>query len=53
MLGLRCCAGFAAVAESKGVSLVAMPGLLNAAAFLVVEHGFKGTQASVVAAPRL
>ena len=47
MLGLWCHSGFSLVVESRGYSLVAVRGLLTAAASLVSEHG---TQASVVTA---
>ena len=39
VLGLHCCTGFSLVAASRGYSLVAVRGLLIAAASLVVEHG--------------
>ena len=38
MLGLCCLAGFSLVSESRGYSLVAVLGLLIAAASLVSEH---------------
>ena len=41
VLGLRCCVGFC---------LVAVHGLLLAAASLVAEHGLSGARASVLAA---
>ena len=45
--------GFSLVAERKGYSLVAVFVLLIAVASLVVEHRFRGTQASVLTAPGL
>ena len=45
--------GFSLVAESRGYSLVELCGLLTVVAFLVVEYGLQGMQASVAAVPRL
>lgn len=42
--------GLSLAKESRGPSLVAVLGPLVAAASLVAEHGFQGSQASVVAA---
>ena len=53
MLGLQCCVGFSLVAESRGYSVVELCGLFTVVAFLVVEHGLQGMQASVAAVPRL
>ena len=44
---------FSLVAESRGYSVVELCGLFTVVAFLVVEHGLQGTQASVAAVPRL
>ena len=38
-LGLRCCAGFSLVLESRGYSLVAVLGLLILVASLTAEYG--------------
>ena len=48
MLSPCCCTGFALVAVSGAHSLVVVPGLLVAAASLLMEHGPQGPQASVV-----
>ena len=40
--------GFSLVVASGGYSLAAVPRLLTAEAFLVVEHGLQGWQASVL-----
>ena len=53
MLGLCGCTGFFLMAARGGYSLVAVRRLLIAVASLSGEHGLQGTQASVVAAPRL
>ena len=53
VLGLCYHAGSSLVAERGGCSLAEVHGLLTAAAFLVVEHGLRGTLASAVAACRL
>ena len=45
--------GFSLVAASGSYSLVAVCGLLTAAAALGAGHGLESIQASVVAAPRL
>ena len=47
--GLRCHTGFSLGAEG-GSSLAAVPGLLTAAASLVVECGLRGVQTSGAAA---
>ena len=52
-LGLRCCAGFSLVLESRGYSLPAILRLLVAVASLVAEHGLWVTWASVVVVSRL
>ena len=52
-LGARCCAGFSLVGARRGYPLVAVCGLLIAVASLVAERRLEGTQASVVATPRL
>jgi len=40
-----CCAGFSLVAANRGFSLIAMRGLLNmAASLLVAEHRLKGSR---------
>ena len=51
--GLRCCAGFSLVLESRGYSLAAVLRLLVAVASLVAEHGLWVTWASVVVVSRL
>ena len=43
VLGLCCCTGFSPAATSRGYSLVAVHGLLTAAASLIAEHGLQGT----------
>ena len=48
VLGLRCCAGFSLVVDSRVYSRVVVCGLLNVVVSLVPEHGFLGVQASVV-----
>ena len=52
-LGLRCCAGFSLVSESRGCSLVAVLRLLIAVASLAAQHGLWGAWASVVGVRRL
>ena len=47
--GSCCCVGFSLVAESRGYSLVAMPGILIVVVSLVVELRLWGMQASLVA----
>ena len=44
-----CCVFIAALAVSRGYCLLAVHGLLMVVASLVAEHGFWGSQASVVA----
>ena len=48
VLGLRCCAGFALVVDSRVYCCVVMCGFLIAVVSLVPERGFLGVQASVV-----
>ena len=51
MLGLvLLCVGFSLVASSGDSSPVVVHGLLIVLTFFVVQHGFQGAQASVVAA---
>ena len=45
--------GLSLAVESRGHSLVAVLGPLIAVASLIAEHGFQGSQASVVVALRL
>ena len=45
--------GLSLVAENRGYSIVVVHGLLTVVAFLVVEYGLQGMQASVAAVPRL
>ena len=53
MLGLHCYTGFSLVAAGRGYSLLAVHGLLTAAASLVAECRLQDTQASVIAVPGL
>jgi len=49
VLGLCCCTGFSLVATSRGYSLVAVHGLLIAAASLIAERRLQGTGSRAVA----
>ena len=53
MLSLRSCAGFSAVMESRGSSLVAVHGFLTAVASLVAAYGLLGHVGSVAVATGL
>lgn len=53
VLNLHSCVGFSLIEASGGYSLLAMRGLLIAAAFLVVGHRLQGAWASLVVIPRL
>ena len=52
-LSLRCCAGYSLVAASGSCSLLVVHEFLIVEASLGAEHRLCGSQASVVAAPRL
>ena len=53
VLSFHGCIGSSLVAASRGYSLVAVRGLLIAAASLVAEHRLWGTRASAAEAPGL
>ena len=46
VLGLRCCADFSLIVESRGYSLAVVHRLLIAVASFVTEHGLEGKQTS-------